>query len=148
MSIAVIKEIFKVGVMKKIITIIALCISTYAFSKSKNLSELRKCKSEVKSLRPIYVHSQIFESHYLLKLTIYPEIEYWAQKNFNYRPWLVERGLERKLKVCKELLRDFRIHVGEPNGVNSDQRGQAKVNILKTQPNDKVKTSGQKVYQK
>ena len=101
---------------------LSLIFSINSFAKNGDLAKLNQCKKEVNKLRGTYVHTLLDQERYFLKHTIYFDVQYWVHKSFLYRPWLMEKSIEKKITACEELKMKMRLELHGPVGIEEEKR--------------------------
>ena len=113
--------------MKNLIVFLTVIFSFSSFGFDGKLHEFVQCKKEMKELREAHAYDVAYGSHpYSVRLfrdlTRIPDVIYFGQKTFNFRPWLKEVTLEKKLEACVEAREELRPSFGEPRGIDSVMR--------------------------
>ena len=111
--------------MKNLIVYLTVIFNFSSFGFDGKLHEFVQCKKEMKELREAHASHVAYGGEYFLNSAFFrdisriPDIIYFGQKTFNFRPWLKEVTLEKKLEACVEAREKLRPSFGEPRGVDS-----------------------------
>ena len=114
--------------MRSSIIILTFITIFSCFAGGGKLQEFTQCKNEMKELRKAHAFEVAYGGDYFLNseffrgLSRIPDIIYFGQKTFNFRPWLKEINLEKKLRACKDVREELRGAFGEPTGFDSISR--------------------------